>query len=519
MKRKSRRTSSSQVMASTAGLDSWKTWAGRSQGNDDFELWDLVRGVQRKCLQAFVWTTPSAGTCCPVCFTTPTSPSDWHVTSACGHAVCIDCLQAYAANQVRDPFHVGPLKCPCCSMPLREKDAIVAMQSEDLIQAWDYKLRDQLLRALPNFRSCPNCSRANQQSNASAAGGGFVTPECLTPHHERREQQALQILYFLPVSTFSVFGLYLLMAWCIHTYPSKLVSVDLVAMILPIPIFIRFAGIVHALVAQRARQALQEPICVECPCCDSSFVLSAQSELSHDTNDDQTNQWIMKHTRPCPSCSAPIHKSGGCNHMKCSHCRVSFCWACMKTRTNCGAYQCHYGAPYRNATRQFTLDSHSLSSAPEPMSLMDRLERLEQRSSSLSLLDGFFVGALLWGRDWPGISMLVSWLLSMASMLLTSGVILMGVWTFVVGAMVYEFLTDLERRRERGRRQLHPRLQQHHHGQRPDAFQPRTISERIAEAFTQPGPPTSDLVSETRAMHMTETQMLALAMLRSLQDQ
>jgi hypothetical protein len=35
--------------------------------------------------------------------------------------------------------------------------------------------------------------------------------------------------------------------------------------------------------------------------------------------------------------------------MKCVHCRVDFCWACMRLRTNCRPYQCINGAPFQNA--------------------------------------------------------------------------------------------------------------------------------------------------------------------------
>ena len=28
-------------------------------------------------------------------------------------------------------------------------------------------------------------------------------------------------------------------------------------------------------------------------------------------------QWIINNTKPCPSCSSPIQKNEGCNHMTC----------------------------------------------------------------------------------------------------------------------------------------------------------------------------------------------------------
>jgi predicted RNA-binding Zn-ribbon protein involved in translation (DUF1610 family) len=35
--------------------------------------------------------------------------------------------------------------------------------------------------------------------------------------------------------------------------------------------------------------------------------------------------------RDCPSCSMPIEKTEGCNHMECASCGTHMCWKCMKT--------------------------------------------------------------------------------------------------------------------------------------------------------------------------------------------
>jgi ariadne-1 len=39
--------------------------------------------------------------------------------------------------------------------------------------------------------------------------------------------------------------------------------------------------------------------------------------------------WVKKNAKPCPSCSVPIEKSQGCNHMKCTQCGFDFCWLCL----------------------------------------------------------------------------------------------------------------------------------------------------------------------------------------------
>ena len=150
------------AIAQTAGENTWQTLAGRKSGTKEFEYMDVFRVAKRTAQYAFGTKEPKPGTVCPICFCEPDTSSPWHVTW-CGHGVCRDCLGQYAANHVRDREQFGPLKCPVCLKTLRKKDAVVAMMAgantnTDLIQQYDSKLRDQVLRAIPAFRSCPKCS-------------------------------------------------------------------------------------------------------------------------------------------------------------------------------------------------------------------------------------------------------------------------------------------------------------------------------------------------------------------------
>lgn len=43
---------------------------------------------------------------------------------------------------------------------------------------------------------------------------------------------------------------------------------------------------------------------------------------------------MQAHVKPCPKCSAPVEKDGGCNLVVCRSCRQAFCWLCgAKTGT------------------------------------------------------------------------------------------------------------------------------------------------------------------------------------------
>jgi hypothetical protein len=522
MRRRRHTASAETVVAATAGLDNWKTWAGRSHGDEKFEFLDWVRGAKRKFHQTFLQTTPPPGSTCPVCFCEPAAANEWHITSSCGHAVCTDCLQMYAANLVQDREHSGPLKCPVCPMPLRPKDAIVALAgNHDLVRQWDDKIRDQVLRALPSYRSCPKCNHKNEEKNSSLGGGGFVTPECLLPYHEQRETQAMRVLQLLPITSAGMFLVFLGYCKFVSYFPSQSVMADMIFMILPIPTFYKFSLQCQAFLAFRARQALWEPIPVECPCCDESFVLSAQNELSPETNsvvgDEQTSKWMQSHTRPCPSCSVPIVKSGGCNHMRCSHCRASFCWACMQLRTRCRAYQCTNGG--QNAVPLPDGITMQVAADDPGSTLLDRLDYLERkrRRGALTRRDaGTILSSLLLRHSSP-VQFIANCVGSATTMLFGSKLVLGAIWGYIF--LVTIQYTNWERRiREQARRgHLEQRADQHRQAGRPFAH---NWIQRLQGRNGNPRRPANphNLMAENMAMNMSEEQMLAAALANSRRE-
>lgn len=296
-------------IASTAGADTWKTWAGRKHGSDDsFEVLDLFRGMKRSLHNRFFVSPPPPGTVCPICFTEPNdNASEWHITW-CNHAVCLDCLRGYASSQIRDRDQMGPLKCPVCPKALRRRDAIVSLaHDEELIRQWDVKLRNQLLRALPSYRHCPKCSDRGDGPGGGGGGGGFVTPQCLAPHYEERRKDATTLLKDGRAAARFLIGCqYLFVVWLIAKTPSRSPTLDLFFMMVPIYIFFKMALGVDGVLARAAREKLRRPITVVCPCCNEDFILPADKKYSEE---EETSRWINANTRPCPSCSVPISKN------------------------------------------------------------------------------------------------------------------------------------------------------------------------------------------------------------------
>lgn len=427
---------------------------------------DLIRGAKRSFHHTFLSGVPPAGTSCPVCLCEPDHPSEWHVTSSCCHAVCIECLQGYAKSQVQDPLHTGPLKCPVCPQALRQKDAIVAFAGNtELIRIWDEKIRNQLLRALPAYRPCPKCSErkgeegisssssSDDPSNQTArSGGGFVTPACLAPHyHERRETatRIIQGVWVVPIALLAIYSSFVVV---IGRSPSESALVDLFFMLSPSYFLIKCLRISQVWVAQLARKAFFRPISVECPCCDESFLLPAQTK---EVADEESRQWIGAHTRPCPSCSVPIAKSGGCNHMNCPSCHASFCWACMQLRTDCRAYSCRRGAQYGNAVPGGPGDNHP---APRLLggSILDTIDYVLDERRSRPKWHRYELGVII-----GALTLRKTWLLQTVVKELMAGIatlFAMGIFSAAVLALTcwkgFQVLSQIRQRRQRGRQHM-----------------------------------------------------------------
>lgn len=54
----------------------------------------------------------------------------------------------------------------------------------------------------------------------------------------------------------------------------------------------------------------------------------AESGVAKLVHRKSTEEWIRKHSKPCPKCKTPIQKRFGCNEMNCS-CQHNFCWVCL----------------------------------------------------------------------------------------------------------------------------------------------------------------------------------------------
>ena len=97
---------------------------------------------------------------------------------------------------------------------------------------------------------------------------------------------------------------------------------------------------------------------VTCESCSNKFCFGCHNEnhgpatcaqMAHWTkkeiDESENTNWITANTKPCPSCTKPIEKNGGCNRMTCSQCRLDWCWICEKAwskhTSSDAAYACN----------------------------------------------------------------------------------------------------------------------------------------------------------------------------------
>jgi hypothetical protein len=342
-----------------------------------------------------------------------------------------------------------------CPQVLRRRDAIVALGGNtELIQQWDVKIRNQLLRALPAYRPCPKCSGKKSDSGEATmgmeGGGGFVTPECLRPHHDERRDAATHIMQGRAFVLIGLLFGYFTMISIMCRMPSKSPPTDLFFMLVLVYPFVKAGFVAQHWVAQVARRSFLKPITVECPCCNESFILPA---MSRDLQDEESSRWMSANARACPSCSAKIVKHGGCNHMRCSNCRAEFCWACMQLRSRCQAFRCVNGARYGNATpdrpgeegTRVPQDSESI------LTIIDAI--LERRKPALGYKDVILLGVCLFARSWDIVQYIVGLVMAALSSVIVSQIILGAVTISLLGNAWQDMVRNHRRRRNGVERQ------------------------------------------------------------------
>ena len=184
----------SRAHVAAASRDSWKAWAGRSQGREGFVPSDLFHGMARS-LENFrrkrKADVRSRAQPCPVCLDEE-PPLDatgkrW-MRLYCGCTVCSTCVRNWNVSRLEDAGSPETtLSCPVCLADMRPCDAEQTLERcRSLAERQDDNARDAALRAMANrdsglqeWHPCPHCG----------TGGGFVTAECLAARQREVRQR------------------------------------------------------------------------------------------------------------------------------------------------------------------------------------------------------------------------------------------------------------------------------------------------------------------------------------------
>jgi len=89
-------------------------------------------------------------------------------------------------------------------------------------------------------------------------------------------------------------------------------------------------------------------ICDGVTCCECRMEIEGAADHTCDENVLATVAYMQSTSKPCPSCSIPIHKISGCNQMFCTSCHCSFSWTTLKI--NNGAIHNPYHAQWLRET-------------------------------------------------------------------------------------------------------------------------------------------------------------------------
>ena len=183
----------------------------------------------------------------------------------------------------------------------------------------------------------------------------------------------------------------------------------------------------------------------------------------------------------------------------------------MKLRTNCGAYQCKHGAPYRNAVPTTPGVEQLQQQRPaENDSILTTIDYiLNRRRPQLKYYDGVLIVAALFGRTLFPVQAIVGtgvgWLFTVTTGALTSGFVTFAVMAYTSFLMFHGLRQQLRRRTAR--------RDYYFHGDGGGG------GDMTASEFLLGTEARNQRDRQRNLMQMSEQQMLAEALRRSLREQ
>lgn len=228
---------------------------------------------------------------CGVCFTSHPG-SECLRFSPCQDVFCRECLRSYFEVQISDG-EVRSLRCPtikCESQALPTQ--VKSLVSPELFAQYDRLLLQRGLDEMADVVYCPvlscQCPVLKEQDSTMAACGQCSFVFCMQCRR----------------------------AW--H-------------------------GVAPCRVTRKDREALRKAYESGTP--EERAALEARygtAAMKRIIEEAVSEQWLLENAKECPSCSAQIQRTEGCNKMTCRQCHADFCWLCLLLLPRGNPYR-HFG--------------------------------------------------------------------------------------------------------------------------------------------------------------------------------
>jgi len=267
---------------------------------------------------------------CPICFELPTNQ---YVLNYCGHIACRYCLTEYLNYSVRNSEF--PIKCPFrdCRLPVLHSDWTGLLNEAECESLYEISL-SRFVEQRPNEYFWCSSSGCKQIIERSASQ--VQCPSCSVVWCTKCQINMDEVPLLPGATAHKGFSC---SVWNEQIEKSRDIAVkasEIAKNAWPLIETQDWEGALKAfsqvydLNPYNTDVVKALEIISSCGKEWEQKCVHLKMQMSEKKYEFANMEWLLEHTKPCPSCKIPIEKNAGCNHMSCSRCSTQFCWVCSK---------------------------------------------------------------------------------------------------------------------------------------------------------------------------------------------